>query len=111
MKITKPDGTRVILQDGFLNGFDPGNFHLLTIPSSETGTFDVGWFFQNSRGRWERDDIAGKVFTSKGKYKIMIVLRNFFPKALLYDETTKENGFVDVWTGEIESEQIILEIK
>ena len=111
LKIAKPDGTNVILRDGNLYGFDPGNVHLLTIPTGKIRTFDVGWFFQNARGRWERDDEAAKVFLMKGKYKIRILFRNLFPKAALYDENIKESRFVDVWTGEMESDQIIVEIK
>jgi len=111
LKIAKPDGTNVILRDGNLYGFDPGNVHLLTIPTGKIRTFDIGWFFQNARGRWERDDEAAKVFLMKGKYKIRILFRNLFPKAALYDENIKESRFVDVWTGEMESDQIIVEIK
>ncbi len=111
LEITKPNGTSVILRDGQLHGFDPKNVYLLKIPSGEIRTFDVGWFFQNARGRWERDDEAAKAFLLKGKYKIKILFRNFFPKAALYDEHTKESRFVDVWTGEIESAQVTVEIK
>jgi len=111
LKITKPDGSNVILRDGNLYGFDPKNVYLLTIPSGEIRTFDVGWFFQNARGRWERDDEAEKIFLMRGKYKIRILFRNFFPKAALYDENIKESKFVDVWTGEMESDQITVEIK
>jgi hypothetical protein len=111
LKITKPDGAGVILRDGNMHGFDPGNIHFLTIPSGETATFDLGWFFQNARGRWERDDEAAGVFMSKGKYKIRVLFRNFFPKAAFYDDTDRESRFVAVWTGEIESGQITVEIK
>ncbi|HSB03655.1 MAG TPA: hypothetical protein VLK23_00580 [Thermodesulfobacteriota bacterium] len=111
LKITKPNGTNLILRDGQLHAFDPKNVHLLTIPSGEIRTFDVGWFFQNARGRWERDDEAAEAFLLKGKYKIKILFRNFFPKAALYDQNTKESKFVDVWTGEIESVQVTVEIK
>jgi len=66
LNITKPDGSNVILRDGNLYGFDPKNVYLLTIPPGEIRTFDVGWFFQNARGRWERDDEAAKVFLMRG---------------------------------------------
>ena len=111
VKITKPDGTDIILRDGYLHYFDPGNVPLITIPPNGTGTFDVGWFFPNARGRWEQDDEAAKVFLLKGKYKIRIRLRNVFPKAALYDENTRSSKLMDVWTGEIESAEITIEVR
>jgi hypothetical protein len=110
-KATKPDGTTVVLRDGFFHGFDPGNTYFLTIPAKETATFDVGWFFLNARGRWERDDEAAKLFTERGQYKITLLFRNLFPKAVLYDAKKRESRFVDVWTGEMESGQITVDIK
>jgi hypothetical protein len=50
LKVTQPDGTHVLLRDGFLHFFDPGNRPLLTIPPHETATFRLGWFFLNARG-------------------------------------------------------------
>ena len=111
LKITRPNGVDVILRDRYLGYFDPDNVPLIRIPPNETGTFDVGWFFQNARGRWEQDDEAAKVFLMRGNYKIRILLRNVFPKAVLYDENTKEIKFIDVWTGEIDSPEIIIEVK
>jgi hypothetical protein len=111
LKITKPDGSDVVLRDGYFHYFDPGNVPLITIPPNDTGTFDVGWFFQNARGRWEQDDEAAKVFLVKGKYKIRILLRNVFPKAVLNDGNTKGVKFTDVWTGEMESAGIAIEVK
>jgi hypothetical protein len=111
LQIRKPDSTDIILRDGYFHYFDPRNEPLITIPANGTGTFDVGWFFQNARGRWEQDDEAAKVFLLKGKYKIRILLRNIFPKAVLYDEITRKNEFTDVWTGEIESKEITIEVK
>jgi hypothetical protein len=111
LKITKPDGADIILRDGYFHYFDPDNVSLITIPPNGTGTFDVGWFFQNARGRWEHDDEAAKVFLLKGKYKIRILFRNVFPKAALYYNDTRESKFTDVWTGEMESEEITVEVK
>jgi hypothetical protein len=110
LKITKPDGSDIVLRDGYSHYFDPGNVPLITIPPNGTGTFDVGWFFQNARGRWEQDDEAAKAFLLKGKYRIGILLRNVFPKATLYDENTRESKFTDVWTGEMESAEITIEV-
>jgi hypothetical protein len=111
LKITKPDSTDIVLRDGYFHYFDPRNNPLITIPPNGTGTFEVGWFFQNARGRWEQDDEAAKVFLLKGKYKIRILLRNVFPKAVLYNEITRESEFTNVWTGEIESGEITIEVK
>jgi len=111
LKITKPDGTDIFLRDGYLHYFDPGNVPLITIPPNGTGTFDVGWFFPNARGRWEQDDEAAKVFLMKGRYSIRILLRNVFPKAALYDENTGKSKFTDVWTGELESAEVSIEVK
>jgi hypothetical protein len=111
LKITKPNGTNVFLRDGHFYCFDPGNVPILTIPPNGTGTFHVGWFFQNARGRWERDDEAAKVFLLKGKYKISILFRNVFPQAALYEEDAKRIKFVDVWTGEMKSQEISIEVK
>jgi hypothetical protein len=111
LKITKPDGTEVILRDGHLHFFDPGNVPLITIPSKGTGTFDVGWFFQNARGRWEQDDKAASVFLAKGKYKVRILMRNVYPHARVYDEKTRKVSVIDVWTGEMESPEIEVEVK
>jgi hypothetical protein len=111
LKIRKPDGTTVVLRDGHLYYFDPGNIPLLTISPQATKTFHVGWFFQNARGRWERDDEAARVFLLKGEYAISIAFRNLFPKAALYDEATKGVKCIDVWTGEMESAEIIIEVK
>jgi hypothetical protein len=111
LKVTKPNGTRVVLRDGHLYCFDPGNVPILTISPNGTGTFYVGWFFQNARGRWERDDEAAKVFLLKGRYKISILFRNVFHQAALYDEDAKRIKFVDVWTGEMESREITIEVK
>jgi hypothetical protein len=111
LKITKPDGSNVVLRDGCFYYFDPYNIPVIAIPPGETGSFHVGWFFQNARGRWERDDKAANLFMGKGKYKVSILLRNVFPHAVLYDESTRETRFVDVWTGERESPEVTIEVK
>jgi hypothetical protein len=111
LKITKPDGSDIVLRDGYFHYFDPGNVPLITIPPNGTGTFHVGWFFQNARGRWERDDEAAKVFLLKGKYKIRIMFRNVFPRAALYDVNISELKYLDVWTGKMESPEITIEVK
>lgn len=111
LKITKPDGAETILRDGHFHYFDPGNFPLMTIPPNGAGSFDVGWFFQNARGRWENDDEAAKVFLSKGTYGIRILLRNVYPRAVLYDENTRGRRSIGVWTGEIQSGEITVEVR
>jgi hypothetical protein len=111
LKITKPNGVDVILRDGYLGYFDPGNVPLIEIPANESGIFDLGWFFQNARGKWEHNDEAAKVFLMRGTYKIRILFRNAFTKAVLYDKDTKEVKFIDVWTGEMESPEATIEVK
>ena len=111
LKITRPDGAGIVLRDGSLHHFDPGNVPLLTIPPNGTGTFDVGWFFPNARGRWEQDDEAARVFLLKGGYRIRLLFRNAFPRAALYDATTGKTTFIDVWTGEMESAEIMIEVR
>ena len=110
LKITRPNGSELVLRDGSLYAFDPGNIPLLTIPPGESRTFEVGWFFQNARGRWEQDDQAAKAFLMKGEYRVRILLRNAFPKAALYDENAGGTQWIDVWTGEMESPEISIRV-
>jgi hypothetical protein len=110
LKITKPDGADLILRDGYFHYFDPGNVSLITIPPHASGTFEVGWFFENARGRWEKDKEAAKAFRSKGRYQVSLLFRNVFPKAARYDESAKEVKFIDVWTGEMESAEITIAV-
>lgn len=109
--ITKPNGTKIILRDGFYGYFNPGNIPILRIPPQGITTFKIGWFFQNARGRWEHNDEAARVFLAKGVYRIQIRFRNSFPKAALYDSITRETIFADVWTGDMISDEISIEIK
>ena len=109
LKITRPNGENVVLRDGH-HFFDPGGAPLLEIPPNGTGNFQVGWFFQNARGRWERDNEAAEVFLLKGEYKVRILLRNVFPKARWNDGDSGWSPLVDVWTGEMESPEITIEV-
>jgi hypothetical protein len=111
LQIRRPEGSEIILRDGNRSYFDPGNVPILTIPSGGTGTFEVGWFFQNARGRWERDDEAARVFLQKGTYKVWMLIRNQFPTAGLYDIQTREMKFLKIWTGEMVSREITVEIE
>lgn len=110
LKITKSDGDIVVLRDGY-HGFDPGNIHHIVIPPGEAKSFHVGWFFQNARGRWENNRDAWEVFLQKGTYKVSILFRNTFPKAAIFNKTDSKTRFVDVWTGELQSEEVTVEIK
>jgi len=111
LKIRKPDGSHVVLRDGHLHYFDPGNFPLLIIPPKKTGTFHIGWFFRNARGRWEQDDEAAKVFLAKGDYKVGITFRNVFSAATFFDEGVGAVKSIEVWTGEMESAEISVEVR
>jgi hypothetical protein len=111
LKITKPDGTRVILRDGWLYGFDPNNVYHFTIPPGGAKGFYLGWFFQNARGRWENDAEAATVFLDKGTYKVRILFRNVFPWAYIDNKDTSKVHLENVWTGEMQSEEVAIEIR
>lgn len=109
LEITRPNGIKVTLRDGWIHFFDPNSASLITIPPGGKGSFLVGWFFQNARGRWENDDEAWTVFLDKGTYQVRILFRNIFPKA--YNHAANEPEFVNVWTGEMQSEKAVVEIR
>lgn len=111
LEISKPDGSNIILRDGYFHCFDPGDVPVLAIPPKGTGIFHVGWFFLNARGRWQRDDEAARAFLSRGKYRVRILFRNAFPVAVFYDVKRRENRTVGVWTGEMESPEVTVEVK
>ena len=54
--------------------------------------------------------MAEKVFDSKGKYKVKILFRNLYSKARLYDGNTGKVKIFDVWTGEMESGEVYVEV-
>ena len=108
--ITKPNGKTIVLRDGPYF-FDPGWIDHLTIPPGETKNFDVGWFFLNARGRWENPKVAATVFLGKGTYKVKIIFRNAFPKARIYKKFKDEPKLENVWTGEMQSKEVAVEIK
>jgi hypothetical protein len=110
LTIEKPDGRIVILRDG-PHFFDPNNISHFTINPGESKLFYVGWFFQNARGRWENDLKAASVFMGKGLYRVQLLYRNFFPKAFVYDTITSKSRLIEVWTGEIQSNEVIVKIK
>lgn len=110
LKITKPDGTIVVLRDGWMHGFDPGNVHHLTISPGGTASFDLGWFFLNARGRWEDDAEAATVFLGKGTYKVSLIFRNAFPWAFIFKNSDKPD-IQQVWTGEMRSQEVAIEIR
>lgn len=109
LTIEKPDGSIVILRDG-PHFFDPNNVSYFKMSPGESGLFYIGWFFQNARGGWEDDLKAENVFTGRGQYKLHLLYRNFFPKALIHDVSTDKSRFLDVWTGEIRSNEVIVTI-
>lgn len=110
MRIERPDGSTIVLRDGHFSYFDPGNRPLLKIPAGGKETFDVGWFFLNARGRWEQDDIAARAFLLKGTYKVRLLLRNRFPTPGTYDGQANEMKVLKIWTGEVESPEITVNI-
>lgn len=122
LKVTKPNGVVVFLREGmgaFFENFEneyeyeyANNINHLSIPADNSEKFYVGWFFENARGRWENDDKAWKVFSDKGKYKVMIIFRNSFPRAIInMNNKIHANSFIDVWTGEMQSDEATVNIK
>jgi len=111
LEITKPNGSKVALRDGWMYGFDPNNVYMLTIPPDGTESFSLGWFFHNARGRWENDREAATVFLEKGTYKVRIIFRNACPKASVYNADTNALESVNVWMGEMHSEEVVIEIR
>jgi len=110
LKVEKPDGSLEILRDG-PHFFDPENASFFDIKPGESDLFYIGWFFQNARGGWENNIKAENVFTGRGEYRLTLLYRNFFPKALVYDDAADTSRFIDVWTGELESNTITVTIK
>jgi hypothetical protein len=110
LTLEKPDGKIVVLRDG-PHFFDPYNISHFTINPGESKQFHVGWFFQNARGRWEDDLKAETVFKEKGTYLVTLLYRNFFPKGFVYDTSTDKSSLISVWTGEIQSNEVTVEIK
>ncbi len=111
LEITKPDGEPLVLRDGH-HFFDLEGLDHLIIPPGKTSSFHVGWFFLNARGRWEDDQKAATAFEAKGVYKVRILFRNSFPKAIVYEQPDPPKvKTVDAWTGEICSEPTTVEIQ
>jgi hypothetical protein len=111
LRIERPDGEHVVLREGLLGFFEPGNFDHLVVRPGETGRFHLGWFFQNARGMWENDARAGSVFLEEGRYSVSILFRNAFPKAWIRNESTGRPRLVEAWTGEMESEDVTVTIE
>lgn len=109
--IAKPDGTTVVLRDSYAHYFDPDNRPLISVPPDGVSTIQIGWFFQNARGRWERDDEAANVFLDVGQYKVRLLFRNTFRKALISDRGAGGLRYVDVWTGQMESPEITVDVR
>jgi len=105
LKIIKPDGSIVILRDGH-HFFDAETPDVLTIAPGEAKMFYIGWFFLNARGRWEDDALAAEVFRNRGSYKVQLLYRNLFSKAVSIDPSTNETSFIEAWTGEILSNEV-----
>lgn len=105
LKIVRPDAATLILRDGPFF-FDPGQVDSFMIAPRGTAHFDLGWFFPNARGRWEDSALADSAFMHKGKYRVQLLVRNFCPKAALYDPASERTMMVDVWTGEALSNEV-----
>ena len=110
LTVEKPDGSVVTLRDG-PHFFDPDKKSYFIIEPGESNLFYLGWFFQNARGGWEDNVKAENVFNGRGQYRLRLLYRNFFPKALINDATTGKSRFMDVWTGEIRSNDVLVMIQ
>ena len=110
LTITKADEKTVVLRDGpyFL---DPEHIDHFLIRPGESKQFHIGWFFPNARGRWEDDREAESAFMEKGHYKVRLLYRNFFPKAVVYNSSTNKGTFINAWIGEMLSNEVTVEIK
>lgn len=111
LTVVRPDGDRVTLRDGWFGFFDPGNVDHLVIPPGESSAFRLGWFFPNARGRWEDDATAWTIFSEPGTYTARVIIRNEHPTAHVRDQTTHRVAVIDVWTGELQSNEASLEIR
>lgn len=109
LTVQRPDGSDIVLRDG-PHFFDPDNASYFIIDPGESSLFYIGWFFQNARGGWENDINAKDVFTGSGEYRLTLLYRNTFPKALIHDASTDRSRYTDVWTGEIQSNDITVTI-
>ncbi len=111
LNITQPNGEVVMLREGGSKYFEPGNLDYFFILPKSSKSFYVGWFFQNSKGRWEDDTQAWKAFAQKGTYEIYMVYRNFLPLAAVRTNPMEKAEFIKPWNGEIISETITVEVK
>jgi hypothetical protein len=110
LTVQRPDGSVVVLRDG-LHFFEPGNIPLLTVPPGGSKDFSLGWFFLSSRMTWEDSRLAERLFLESGSFRASLLFRNSFPKAAVYDSATKRTDFMDVWTGELRSNEVALEVR
>ena len=110
LRITRPDNRTVVLRDGHFF-FDPGGLSHFAIAPGGTARFDLGWFFQNARGRWENWQVADTVFLDRGRYTVQLLFRNVLPKAAIADQASGRMTVTDVWTGEVLSNQAEVEVR
>ena len=110
LKIVKSNGKTIILREGphFFEADTPDN---LMIPPGESKKFYLGWFFLSARGMWEDNAKAATVFKDKGQYKAQLLYRNLFLRAVTIGSSTNKSRFINVWTGEILSNEVTVEIE
>lgn len=111
LNITQPSGEVVVLRESGHTYFEPGNLDYFYILPRNSKSFYVGWFFQNSKGRWEDDNKAWQAFSQKGQYEIYMVYRNFLPQAAVRTNPMEKAEFIQPWNGEIISEVVTIEVK
>ncbi len=108
--IKGPGGEETVLRHNVLRGFEPGNVFRLDIPPGDTREIMLGWlgpYF--ALGMW--DDIREPIFTERGEYKIRMVYRNYFGKALSFGRGTDIFEKDVPWTGEVVSNTISVRVE
>ncbi len=115
--ITKPDNEKVTLREAafshqfeFVTSSQHDAYSHLTIPPNHEETIVEGWFHENARGKWDDDIKAWNVFSNKGVYKVKVVLNNMHSKASINKVGGGTHDILDIWTGQIQSNETIVNI-
>jgi len=55
--------------------------------------------------------LAESLFHERGPYRASLLFRNTFPQAIVNDPEVKRVDYLQVWTGELRSNEVSLEVK
>jgi len=117
LNVRTPKGKDLILRERLTSsGFDPSFKASLNIAPGKSESFRVWMFFETPMAKWKNDILAAKIFDDIGKYKVSILYRNVYPNAIwnLKDEDGlkhKVKRITNAWTGELESNEVTVEVK